>query len=356
MAAHPNHGTARRPGRVVVALDGSPSSVEALRRGAAIAEAFDAPLRLTTVWHHSGLGDADPVGESPDAEAAEAIQAEAVTAVFGGSPPASLDRRVLEGSTVATLLRESVGAEMLVLGSRGHGGFAGLLLGSVSTACAAHASCAVLVCHPEAAAEQTPTRTEDEDDTFDGPAGAPEPAGYEPRLHAAFAPGDRTIRALRRPSGGLREPRAMGRVEDEIVVGIDGSAASTGALRQGVRFAESMQLPLLAICASGSETSPTISAVEGSALLAAAAQQVFGSTPPTWFHSAVRAGGPATVLGRASRHARMLVIGHDGTGVPKTPSASVGADIALHAVCPVVIFHTTGSAPTGVVEHDRVRS
>ena len=45
------------------------------------------------------------------------------------------------------LIDESISAEMLVLGSRGHGGFAGLLLGSVSSACAEHAHCPVLVVH-----------------------------------------------------------------------------------------------------------------------------------------------------------------------------------------------------------------
>jgi nucleotide-binding universal stress UspA family protein len=226
----------------------------------------------------------------------------------------------------------------------------------VSAACAAHASCAVLVCHadPAAGTVHAPTGAA-EGVAVDAPGSAPEPGGYEPRLHAAFDPGDRTIRALRRPSGGMREPRSLGRTEDEIVVGIDGSAASTGALRQGVRFAESMRLPLLAICASGPETSPSISAITGSAMLAAASQQVFGSTPPPWFHAAVRAGRPATVLGRASQHARMLVIGHDGTGTPKPPSTSMGADIALHAVCPVVIFHTTGPAPVGAVDGSLVR-
>jgi nucleotide-binding universal stress UspA family protein len=60
------------------------------------------------------------------------------------------------------LLDVSTGAQMLVVGSHGHGGFAGLLLGSVSAACAEHARCPVLVVHDRLAAPppHPPTRTQ----------------------------------------------------------------------------------------------------------------------------------------------------------------------------------------------------
>jgi nucleotide-binding universal stress UspA family protein len=67
--------------------------------------------------------------------------------VFGAERPADLQVRVQEGHPTKVLLDAARGARMLVLGSRGHGGFAGLLLGSVSSACAERATCPVVVVH-----------------------------------------------------------------------------------------------------------------------------------------------------------------------------------------------------------------
>jgi nucleotide-binding universal stress UspA family protein len=56
---------------------------------------------------------------------------------------------VREGHPSAVLVAASTGADLLVVGSRGHGGFVGMLVGSVSTACVEHAHCPVLVTHGE---------------------------------------------------------------------------------------------------------------------------------------------------------------------------------------------------------------
>ena len=76
---------------------------------------------------------------------ARSLQNEAITAVFGDGPPTGLMARVVAGPAASTLIQESKTAGMLVLGSRGHGGFIGLLLGSVSATCAEHAHCPVLI-------------------------------------------------------------------------------------------------------------------------------------------------------------------------------------------------------------------
>ena len=87
-----------------------------------------------------------PSGWDPAIDMEKALVA-TIDQVFGARRPADLQLTVHEGRAARVLLDSARGARMLVLGSRGHGGFAGLLLGSVSTACAEHATCPVLVVH-----------------------------------------------------------------------------------------------------------------------------------------------------------------------------------------------------------------
>jgi nucleotide-binding universal stress UspA family protein len=79
----------------------------------------------------------------------EKIGADTILAVFGDQPPPGLHMHVREGGAARVLLDACDGAIMLVVGSRGHGGFAGLLPGSVSANVAEHASCS-----PESSARQ----------------------------------------------------------------------------------------------------------------------------------------------------------------------------------------------------------
>ena len=83
---------------------------------------------------------------SPESDAKQ-IATMAITQAFGALPPDHLIYRTVEGPAARVLIEESEDAYMLIVGSRGHGGFLGLLLGSVSAACAGHARCPVLVMH-----------------------------------------------------------------------------------------------------------------------------------------------------------------------------------------------------------------
>jgi nucleotide-binding universal stress UspA family protein len=73
----------------------------------------------------------------------------------GPQPPPEVHAHAAMGIAADVLINESHGADLLVVGSRGHGGFTSMLLGSVSTQCATHASCPVTVVHsPEAKRER----------------------------------------------------------------------------------------------------------------------------------------------------------------------------------------------------------
>lgn len=133
-------------GRVVVGLDGSPSSIAALRWSHRFAGAFGLEIDAVTSWSFPstyGAGGA-AIDWRPDQDAAALTDA-ALATVFGAARPSGLRSLVREGHPARVLVDASRGAHLLVVGSRGRGGFAGLLLGSVSAYCAQHAHCPVVV-------------------------------------------------------------------------------------------------------------------------------------------------------------------------------------------------------------------
>jgi nucleotide-binding universal stress UspA family protein len=136
--------------RIVVGVDGSEPSKSALRWAARFAAMSGGAIEAVLAWQPpvSYGGAYPPPDWRPDLDA-EAILNSTVDEVFGDDRPADIRLIVEEGNAAAVLLEYSNGAELLVTGSRGHGGFAGLLLGSVSSHCAEHATCPVLVVHGE---------------------------------------------------------------------------------------------------------------------------------------------------------------------------------------------------------------
>lgn len=139
---------------IVVGVDGSEHGGRALDWAVKEAGLRSARLRLVVAWHlppavYSGPGYIPVVGtrESFEEFAREAGDAAATRARDAG---VEADLVVREGQAAEVLLEEAANADLLVVGSRGHGGFTGLLLGSVSAQCAHHAHCPLVVVRPAA--------------------------------------------------------------------------------------------------------------------------------------------------------------------------------------------------------------
>jgi nucleotide-binding universal stress UspA family protein len=135
---------------IVVGVDGSPSSRAALTWAAAEAADHGADLVVVNVWEHTLLPPAGSVSVSehyvPDASQRTGDDLlQVIKEELGEQPPVVVQPRVKQGRPAKVLIEESANADMLVVGNRGHGGFAGLVLGSVSQHVAAYAKCPVTV-------------------------------------------------------------------------------------------------------------------------------------------------------------------------------------------------------------------
>jgi nucleotide-binding universal stress UspA family protein len=135
---------------VIVGVDGSPSSHKALTWAADEAADHGADLIVLNVWEHTLLPPAGSVSVSeryvPDPSQRTANDLlEEIKGVLGENPPLLVQPVVKQGNAAEVLIEQSAGAELLVVGTRGHGGFRGLVLGSVSQHVAAYAKCPVTV-------------------------------------------------------------------------------------------------------------------------------------------------------------------------------------------------------------------
>jgi len=141
----------QQPGVIVVGVDGSDFADAALAWALEEAVVRRDIVRVVHAWQYLPMV-AEPMAALPStpfdelAKAAEAVAIEAVGRVTGGTEPAApIELRVVEGPAGTALLDAAVDAELIVVGSRGRGGFAGLLLGSVSQQVTHHARCPVVV-------------------------------------------------------------------------------------------------------------------------------------------------------------------------------------------------------------------
>jgi nucleotide-binding universal stress UspA family protein len=142
---------------IVVGVDGSAGAASALEFAAAEAALRNARLRVVSAWEIPAAAYGTGFAPSLDTETLEAfrIRAQQVAddaraAVKSLQPSVDADAVAVEGRPAEVLLEEAENAALVVVGSRGLGGFKSLLLGSVSQQVVHHASCPVVVVHQAA--------------------------------------------------------------------------------------------------------------------------------------------------------------------------------------------------------------
>jgi len=140
-----------------VGVDGSPCSVKALRWAIVQAQLTGAGVEAVASWQDPVASGYYSFGFSPiftdDQDWAASTEKDLQEAVDGAvddlHPDVEVVTRVVQGHPAQVLLDAAVGAQLLVVGTRGHGTLAGLLLGSVSQHCVQHAPCPVVVIPPD---------------------------------------------------------------------------------------------------------------------------------------------------------------------------------------------------------------
>jgi nucleotide-binding universal stress UspA family protein len=297
---------AERPGAaplVVVGVDGSSDAADALSTAARAAERIGGRLRVVSTWTSpTTWGRPSPVIDGmPDLEIA---QAAAIRSGLGDLD-LPVERIVRDGWAGPALVQESHGAELLVVGRRGHGGFPGLLLGSVSMHCVAHATCPVLVVPPD---------------------GMP-------------------------PSSGTAR----------IVVGVDGSHGSQLALRLALRAADLVDARLDVVTVwtypqQRIEPYPVPRAEmeeQARERQREAIAKAIGARLPARILQHVVEGHPAGALLEESVDADLLVVGSRGRGeISGTIFGSVSLACAEHARVPVLVARGAHAGDATPAESD----
>ncbi|MFI2648108.1 universal stress protein [Micromonospora fulviviridis] len=283
---------------VVVGVDGSSTSLTAAEHAAKAAVARSRPLHLVHGYLHP-LGYGVPLnpydlGVPAPTEEAQKMLEQVAAELVGRHPTLRVQVRQVAGGPGATLVEESRQAELVVVGSRGVGGFAGLLLGSVSNQVAQHGHCPVLVVRP--AEQPIPVRGP----VLVGVDGS-ESAGYAVRLAAD--------EAVRRDADlvlvHVRPPERGGTVPERTA-----EAEAAGQ-------AESAEL-LAGAAARIRADHPVLSVVE----------------------RPVRAASPEQALVEASGEAALVVVGSRGRGgFAGLLLGSVSQALVQHAHCPVLVAH-----------------
>jgi nucleotide-binding universal stress UspA family protein len=273
--------------RVVVGVDGSEGAQRALDWAGAEAERDGATLCIAGARLYNDLS-----GETPIEQAMKRVLEEASDRVAARRPKLDIKHQLYKGLGAEALIDASRGADLLVVGSRGYGGFRSLLLGSVGQHCLTHAPCSVVIVR-----------------------------------HSGGEGSDEAWTSPRR-----------------IVVGVDGSAASTEALRwatvEAHRCGAELHILGSAILPGPSDYLLVAAAFPEAAREAVgdALHEVGKLTNELVVHGAITEEPPAPALVEASRQADLVVLGSRGLGAFRgLLLGSVSQHVAQHAYCSVAV-------------------
>ncbi len=158
-------------GRIVVGVDGSEGSKDALRWAIRQAEMSGAALEVVMTWHVPLSVSETPTGYDFGSDAERTLD-EAIRDTLAEHPTIKVSTRAIQGPSAFILLDMAAGADVLVVGSRGHGATVGTLVGSTAQHCVTHARGPVMVVH------QTPSPDREGSDL---------PAHDETSTEAAYA-------------------------------------------------------------------------------------------------------------------------------------------------------------------------
>ncbi|MEO3772488.1 universal stress protein [Micromonospora sp. B9E7] len=283
---------------VVVGVDGSPSSLVAAEHAARAALLRSRPLHLVHGFLHP-LGYGVPLnpydlGVPAPSEEAQKMLERTAAELADRWPGLVVEVRQVAGGPGITMVEESRRADLVVVGSRGLGGFAGLLLGSVGAQVAAHAHCPVLVVRPD-----------EQPIPVDAPVLVGVDGSESSRLAASYAAGEAALRDVPLVLVHVGPPDGGRTVPEEI------------------------------------EESQAAYQADAVRLLADASTAVRAEHPDLVVREhPVRAAGVAQGLIEASGTASLLVVGTRGrAGFTGMLLGSVSQAAIQHAHCPVLVAH-----------------
>jgi nucleotide-binding universal stress UspA family protein len=132
--------------RVVVGVDDSQPARHALQWAQFMALTFDADIEAIAAWEITSV-EAEEWSDDIKPEQETSAQLQSIVAEALGEPRVTIREVISHGHAADQLIGASKGAQMLIVGTKGHGGLHDLLVGSVSSASVARAHCPVLVIH-----------------------------------------------------------------------------------------------------------------------------------------------------------------------------------------------------------------